>query len=259
MSGSGGAVMKAKVMIDREDGVLRVVMNRPEKKNALDREMYETITAALRSANADADTRAILLGATGGAFCAGNDLDDFRYAVKSPRDFAAFPFVKALVACRKPLVAAVDGDAVGLGATMLLHCDLVYAAPSARFRMPFVDLGFTPEAGSSLLAPMRFGLAKASQFLLLCESFDAEEAARLGLVNALVAAPALQATALDAARRLAEKFPSALLETRRLLRGDQAALERRIDEEAQLFAKALGSPEVRARVEAFFEAKRETR
>jgi len=220
-------LVKDKIIIERDGAVQRIVFNRPDKKNALDREMYLTIIAALNEAEADATLRAVLFAGAGGAFTAGNDLNDF---LKGPRP-------------------------VGVGTTMLFHCDLVYATPDARFKMPFVDLGLVPEAGVSLLAPRLFGQAKAAQYLLLCESFGAAEALRLNLVNAVTEDPL--AEALDAARRLSQKPTEAVASSRRLLRGDPAPLLERIDEEARLFAEALATPALRARLEAFFAGRRE--
>ena len=167
--------MNAKVIVERDGAVQRIVFNRPDKKNALDREMYLAIIAALREAEADATLRAVLFAGAGGVFTAGNDLNDFIEGPRAGEEFPALTFVKTLAAFSKPMVAAVAGDAVGVGTTMLFHCDLVYAAPSAYFKMPFVDLGLVPEAGVSLLAPRLVGQAKAAQYLLLCESFDARE------------------------------------------------------------------------------------
>jgi enoyl-CoA hydratase/carnithine racemase len=243
--------MTPKVIVRREDAVLRVVMNRPEKKNALDSEMYEAMIGALTQADADASLKAILIQGAGDAFTAGNDLDDFR-RLPLNEDFPALRFVRALASCDTPIVAAVHGDAVGVGTTLVFHCDLAYTAPNTRFKMPFVDLGLVPEAASSLLVPERVGLAKASQYLLLCESFDAEEAWRLGVVNAVVPEGDLDGVALDAACRLAQKPADALKSARRLLRGDRASVLACIEEEGALFAKALASPSVRARLEAFF-------
>lgn len=247
--------MDAKVMVSREGAVLRLVLNRPEKKNALDRDMYEALIAALAQARSDEGVRVVLMEGAGGDFTAGNDLEDFRHFLDDPGDFPAMRFVRALASFPKPLVAAVAGVAVGVGATLLFHCDLVYAAPSARFKMPFVDLGLVPEAGASLLAPRRFGLARASQYLLLCESFGADEALAIGLVNALAPEEELAGLALDAARRLAQKPAEALAATRRLLRGEPDEVLARIEAEANLFAQLLEAPEARARLEAFFAAK----
>ncbi len=248
--------MDAKIIIERDGAVLRIMFNRPEKKNALDRDMYLAAIAALHEAAQDATVGVALFAGAGGAFTAGNDLADFRPPFDPAEEFPALSFVRTLAEFPKPLVAAVEGEAVGVGTTMLFHCDLVYAAPSARFKMPFIDLGLVPEAGSSLLAPQLFGHAKAAQFLLLGEAFDAREALRLNLVNDLVPPERLLATAGDAARRLAQKPREALLATRRLMRGDVAAVRQRIDEEARLFAKSLSSPELRARLEAFFAGRR---
>jgi enoyl-CoA hydratase/carnithine racemase len=244
----------AKIIVARDGAVMRIVFNRPDKKNALDREMYLTIIAALSDAEADADVRAVLFAGAGGAFTAGNDLNDFHAGPRPGEEFPALRFVRALAGFTKPLVAAVAGDAVGVGTTMLFHCDLVYAAPNARFKMPFVDLGLVPEAGVSLLAPRLFGHAKAAQYLLLCESFDAQEALRLNLVNAVTDDPL--AAASDAARRLSQKAAEAVAASRRLLRGDPALLRERIDEEGRLFGEALATPATRARLEAFFAGRR---
>lgn len=248
--------MSEKLIVSREGSVLHARLNRPDKKNALDRDMYEALIAALAAASRDDGVRALLVGGAGGVFTAGNDLKDFQEFAGPPEEFPALRFVKALAAFEKPLVAAVEGDAVGVGTTMLFHCDLVYAAPTARFKMPFVDLGLPPEAAASLLVPRRFGAAKAAQYLLLCESFDAGEALRLNLVNAVVAPDALAETAHGAARRLAEKPRKAVLAARRLMRGDPAEILARIEEEGALFARALASPEARARFAAFFAGRR---
>lgn len=247
--------MREKIVVTREGAILRVVLNRPDKKNALDREMYEALIEALAQADADSSLRVVFIKGAGDAFTAGNDLNDFREALGATEEFPALRFVRALASCETPIVAAVHGDAVGVGATMLFHCDLVYAAHNARFKTPFVDLGLPPEAACSLLAPQRIGLAKASQYLLLCESFDAHEAHRLGIVNAVTQQDDLERVALDAARRLAQKPQEAVAATRRLLRGDRAQILARIDEEGAIFANALASPEVRARLDAFFAAK----
>ena len=230
--------------------VLRVTLARPEKKNALTADMYEAFIAAIVHAEKEA-IGALLIEGSGGVFTAGNDIGDFLAHSDDFQNAPALRFIRALAVCDTPIVAAIEGDAIGVGTTMLLHCDLVYAAPSARFRMPFVDLGLVPEAAASLLFPQRIGLAKASEFLLLGDSFDAETAARLGIVNALVPAHELAATALRQAQRLAEKPRAALRATRRLLRGDRADVLARIEAEAAAFAKALRSEEARKAMTAF--------
>ena len=157
----------------------------------------------------------------------------------------------AVAACQTPLVAAIDGAAVGVGTTMLLHCDLAYATPAARFRMPFIDLGVVPEAAATLLLPRRVGMARASELLLLCEPFDARKALEMGLVNAVVEPGDLERIALEKAQALAAKPRNALRNARKLLRGDAAEITERIDGEARLFAQALRSPEAFAAMTAF--------
>ena len=250
--------MSEKIIVSRDLGVLRLLMNRPEKKNALDREMYRALIVALDEADRDETVHAVVFAGAGGNFTAGNDLADFRDFAPG-RDiapgaeiFPALTFIRAAAAFEKPLVAAVTGDAVGVGTTLLFHCDLVYASSEARFTMPFIDLALPPEGGASLLVPQRFGMAKASQYLLLGESFDGAEALRLGLVNALAPSEGVLDLAMDAARRLAAKPSQALFAARRLMRGDPNDILSRIDAEAALFAKALTSPEARKRFAAFF-------
>ncbi|NUJ80783.1 enoyl-CoA hydratase/isomerase family protein [Methylocystis sp. FS] len=250
--------MSEKIIVSRDHGVLRLLMNRPEKKNALDRKMYRALIVALEAAARDETVRAVVFAGAGGNFTAGNDLADFRdFApgrdiAPSAEIFPALTFIRAAAAFEKPLVAAVTGDAVGVGTTLLFHCDLVYASSGARFTMPFIDLALPPEGGASLLVPQRFGMAKASQYLLLGESFDGAEALRLGLVNALAPPEEVLDLAMDAARRLAAKPSQALFAARRLMRGEPNDILSRIDTEAALFAKALTSPEARERFAAFF-------
>ncbi|WP_036309143.1 MULTISPECIES: enoyl-CoA hydratase-related protein [unclassified Methylosinus] len=240
------------ILVRRDGPLLRIVIDRPAKRNAIDKPMYEAMISAFAKADADEEIRAIVLSGAGGDFTAGNDLEDFRRPLDNPQDFPALRFVRALATLQTPLVAAVAGDAIGVGVTMLFHCDLVYASHGARFKMPFVDLGVIPEAASTLLVPQRIGLVKATEFLLLCDSFGASEALRLGIVNAVAGFDEVEEMALDAARRLAAKPRAALAATRRLLRGDTAAVAARIEEEAALFAAALTMRETRARLEAFF-------
>jgi enoyl-CoA hydratase/carnithine racemase len=233
------------------DGVVEIHIDRPDKKNALTAAMYRAMTAALADASDRAEIGAVLFAGKGGAFCAGNDLKDFTQGPQGGE--AAFEFIRAIAAFEKPLVAAVQGLAVGVGTTMLFHCDLVYAAPDARFIMPFVNLGIVPEAGSSLLAPATMGYAKAAAMLLLGDPMDAETADRAGLVSAIVAADGLLDHARAKAAALMAKPPQALAATRRLMKGDPAALRARIDEEARLFEEMLASPEAQEAFAAFFE------
>ncbi|HXW72536.1 MAG TPA: enoyl-CoA hydratase-related protein [Methylocella sp.] len=243
------------IQVRREGPVLCIIFDRPEKKNALSRDMYLAAVAALQQAESDPEIGAVLFAGSGGVFSAGNDLADFLAApeeLSEPGAFPAFTFIRALASCTTPLVAAIEGIAIGIGATLMLHCDLVYATKGTLFKLPFVDLGLVPEAASSLLLPRRIGMAKASEFLLLGEAFDADEAFRLGLVNRLVPADQLLEFSLEKAKQLAAKPHAALSTTRRLLRGDAREILARIDEEAALFARALRSEEAAAAFSAFF-------
>ena len=245
--------MDEHIKAERDGAVVCVTLTRAEKKNALTNAMYDRLIEEFARAERDETIGAIVLRGQDGVFTAGNDLKDFLAAAANPSSFSAGRFVHALANFDKPLVAAIEGAAVGIGCTLCFHCDLVYAAPSARFQMPFVNLGLVAEAGSSLLAPLRFGRAKASEFLLLGETFDAAEAWRLGLVNAVVEADSLYSHASARAKALAAKPRGALLATRGLMRGDTAALNARIDEELKLFAQALTSPEARNAISAFLQ------
>jgi enoyl-CoA hydratase/carnithine racemase len=244
-------VSESIAIIEDIAGVIEIHIDRPDKKNALTVPMYHAMTAALADASARADIAVVLFTANGDAFCAGNDLKDFMAGPEGGA--AAFAFIRAIAAFDKPIVAAVQGLAVGVGTTMLFHCDLIYAAPDARFIMPFVNLGLVPEAGSSLLAPATLGHAKAAAMLMLGEPMDAEAADRAGLVTAVVPADGLLAHARAKARILVAKPPQALATTRRLMKGDPAALTARIEEEAGLFRDTLRSAEAQEAFAAFFE------
>lgn len=243
--------MSESITCTEKDGVLEIRIDRPDKKNALTAAMYRAMTAALAEASARSDIGAILFTASGDAFCAGNDLADFMTGPEGAA--AALKFITAAAFFDKPLVAAVQGLAVGVGTTMLFHCDLVYAAPDARFIMPFVGLGLVPEAGSSLLAPALMGHTKAAAMLLLGEPMDAAGADQYGLVTAIVPADILQDHARAKAAALMRQPPQALRATRLLMKGDPAILRQRIEDEAALFRDRLQSPEAHEAFAAFFE------
>lgn len=243
----------ANVVIERDGRVLVITFDRPEKKNALTGAMYETATEALHAADGDETVGAVVFRGAGGAFTAGNDLADFLAASETVAELPAFAFIKALALCETPMIAAVEGVAVGIGATLLLHCDLVYMTAGTMLRMPFVDLGLVPEAASSLLLPRRIGLAKASELLLLGEWVGADEALRLGLANEIIAAGKLRAYAVAQAGRLAAKPRAALTATRRLIRSDRQEVVARIEEEARCFAEALVSDEAKAAFRTFLD------
>lgn len=245
------------VTIAREDGVLVVAMTRPAKKNALTLAMYDAMRAALEESIADAAIGAVLLTGSDGVFTAGNDINDFLSRRGDPSESAGLRFIKTLAAFAKPLVAAVEGLAIGIGTTMLLHCDLVYASPSASLKIPFVDLGLTPEGGSSVLLPRRCGTARASELLLLGETISAERGESFGLVNAVVPSAELRTHALAKAKALAGKPKEALAASRRMLRGDPEELLATMDAEGREFAKRLTMPEARAALLGFTNKRRD--
>jgi enoyl-CoA hydratase/carnithine racemase len=228
-------------------------MSRPEKKNALTHAMYGAMADALTGAAADASVRVILITGTGDAFTSGNDLGDFVESPPTGGESPVFRFLSALSTAEKPVVAAVNGIAVGVGTTMLLHCDLVYAARSAVFSVPFVNLALVPEAASSLLLPRCIGHAKAADLFLLGSRLDALQAEASGLVAAVFDDAALAGEAMQRARALAAKAPSAVRATKALMkRGEEAVAERMRAESAQ-FAVQLRSVELREAINAFAE------
>ena len=233
-----------------EEGIIGITLDRPDKKNALTAAMYRAITAALAEASARDDVACVLLTGEGGAFCAGNDIGDF---LKPGGAEAALAFVRAIGGFDKPIVAAVRGLAIGVGTTMLLHCDLVYAAPGTRFSVPFASIGIVPEAASSLLLPTRMGYAKAAEMLLLGQSIDAAQADRDGLITAVVPADDLEAYALAKGRAFGAMPRRALRETRRLMKGDMSAVDARMLEEAAALRVALEGAEAKEAFTAFLE------
>jgi enoyl-CoA hydratase/carnithine racemase len=246
--------MSSNISFTREAGVATLRLNRPEKKNAITLAMYTALADALIDADRDDAVRAVLICGAGGNFNAGNDLGDFANRPPASADAPSARFLRALAQFKKPLVAAVDGNAIGIGVTLLLHCDLIYASDRAKLRLPFVDLGLVPEAGSSLLLPRLVGHQRAAALLLLCDSLDGAAARELGLVNAVVPAGELEAHALRICQRLAQKAPSALRHTKALLRETQhATVLERIEHEGALFGAQLRSPEAREAITAFFE------
>ncbi|MDR0212215.1 MAG: enoyl-CoA hydratase [Pseudomonas putida] len=222
----------------REDsGVLIITFAREAKKNAITVAMYQDLTQTLQRAASDPEIAVVLFHGSEQAFSAGNDLADFLSQPPDGLDAPVWQFLRTLAAFPKPLVAAVCGVAVGVGTTLLLHCDLVHAGSNARFSLPFVNLGLCPEAGSSLLLPRLFGYQRAAEALLLGEPFDAEAAARAGLVSKVLEPHEVLESALAQARKMASKPLQALIETKRLLKSGDVV--ERIDEEARVFARML--------------------
>ncbi len=241
-----------------DDGAVRVIrMNRPEKKNALTQPMYVSMMAALGEANTSEAIRCVVIAGGPNAFSAGADIAEFLESAQSgglrPKTVA---FLHALARNQKPLVAAVGGLAVGIGTTMLLHCDYVVAATTATFATPFSRLGLIPEAGSSLLAPMRMGHARAFALLAMGRPLSAEAAKDAGIVNEVVDPASVDDVALKAARDIAALPPGAIAVSRRLLRGEVDDVVKRIDTETSLFRERLQSDEARAAFSAFLSRKK---
>ncbi len=234
--------------------IAQITFARPAKKNAFTNEMYEQFAAALAEAEQDPDVRVIVLTGTGNAFTAGNDLSDFMHNPPSSGDSPVWRVIRGLAFAEKPVVAAVEGVAVGIGTTMLMHCDLVYAAKNARFVLPFVDLALTPEAGSSLLLPQLAGLQKASEIFLLENKFDVAKAESIGLVTVVSAPGEALLDARNAANKLTAKPPAAVRAAKRLLREPiRRQLESVLQDEGATFVTCLGSPEANEAFSAFFE------
>jgi len=242
-----------------DQGPIRIVrMNRPDKKNALTSSMYAAMADALEQANRDAAIRCMVIAGLPGAFSAGNDLVEFSEAATSGAGLGSsvVRFLHALTRSERPLVAAVQGLAVGVGTTMLLHCDHVVAGSDARFTTPFVSLGLVPEAASSLLAPRLMGHRRAFELLVMGRPLDAAAALACGLVNAVVLPHDVEAEAMKAAHHIAALPAEAVAASRRLMRGSPDEVAARIDEEVQLFKERLQSAEAQAAFKAFLNRKR---
>ncbi|MFM9974089.1 MAG: crotonase/enoyl-CoA hydratase family protein [Beijerinckiaceae bacterium] len=244
--------MSQHIELIRRDGVLSIRMNRPDKKNALTSAMYAAMAEAVASADSDSSVGVTLFLGLPGAFSAGNDLKDFAaFASQGNLGQEVLSFLRALTIAEKPLVAAVDGVAVGVGTTMLLHCDHVLVSERAKLSTPFVNLALVPEAASSLLAPRIMGHARAFEMLVMGRPFGPEQAVAAGIANAVVASDALEATAFAAAAEIAAKPREAVRLSRRLIKGSPDEILARIDEEALLFAERLRSAEAQKAFMAF--------
>ena len=244
------------VIVSQTGAVLEILFNRPEKKNALTRAMYQAVEAAFKLADADPKIRAVLLSGVGDTFTSGNDIKDFQSRASTDEPTHASSFLAALTSLATPLVAAVNGAAIGVGTTMLAHADLVVAARSARFVMPFTSLGLVPEAASSLLFPRLVGHQRASALLLLGEPLDAEAARDWGFVNQVVDAADLMGTAPNFAERLAALPPEAVRQTKNLIKNGKQDVPGRIEQELALFSKQLRSPEAAEAFAAFVEKRK---
>ncbi|SSB96807.1 Enoyl-CoA hydratase/carnithine racemase [Pseudomonas sp. 43mfcvi1.1] len=245
--------MTETLLLDRERGLLTVRLNRPGKKNALTRAMYSQLAQALATADTDPQIRAVLLTGSSDCFTAGNDIIDFLEQPPNDLDNPVFQFMLSLLDCRKPVIAAVAGPAVGIGTTLLLHCDLVYVSRDARLRMPFVNLGLCPEFGSSLILPRLLGQARAAQLLLLGEGFSGEQAVAWGIATeALDSGEAALAKAREVALRFESLPPDAVRISKQLMKAsDREQLCKVIEEEGKLFTQRLRSPEAVAALSGF--------
>ncbi len=243
------AQTSSNVYTELHDHVLHIVMNRPEKKNALTFEMYSALTDAILHADKDPVVRVMLITGAGGYFTSGNDLKDLLQSPPRDENSPVFKFMRTLSRAEKPIVAAVHGLAMGIGTTMLLRCDLVYAGKNTRFLLPFVNLGLCPEAGSSYLLPLLAGYHRAAELFLLAEPFGAEKAREIGLVNEICDDSAVVAYASAQAQKLAAKPQTSVVLTKAMLRRANARIvEATISDEASLLIQRLSSPEA---VEAF--------
>ena len=240
------------ILIDHSDGVMTVTFNRPDKKNAFTSAMYAACADALEQAAADPAVRVMVFQGQINVFCAGNDIADFLDHPPTTPEAPVFRMLRNLADFPKPLLAAVCGPAVGIGTTMLFHCDLVVAGDNAAFSMPFVNLGVAPEAGASLLVPQMMGYHRAAEALLLGEPFMAEAAQEVGLVNRIVPPPVAHVAVLALAHKLAAKPQEALLQTKRLLkRSFSAQVREQMDEEVRVFAQLLAQPAAQNAFNAF--------
>lgn len=245
------------VRITTADGVYQIQINRPDKKNALTAEMYSAMADGLVEAEADPKVRVILIHGSQGNFTAGNDLNDFLRNPPAAENSPVFRFINGFANLQKPFVAAVEGIAIGVGTTMLLHCDLVYAGTGARFCVPFANLGLTPEAGSSLLLAQRIGHVRAAEMLMLGEQFDAEFALASGLVNAVIPDGQVIEHALARCQKLAAQPAASIRLTKDLMVRNQRPLVREImARESLIFGQQLGSPEAKEAFSAFLEKRR---
>ena len=247
----------SEILIHQEAGVLTLTFNRVERKNSINVAMYDTLATEIERAATDADVRTVLVQGHETVFSAGNDLDDFLRNKPAGMDSPVFRFLRGIATLPKPLLAAVCGPAVGVGTTLLLHCDLVYAGDNAAFSLPFVNLGLCPEAASSLLLPQMLGYHRAAEALLLGEPFMAEAALEVGLVNRVVPPTECNRYAREQALKLAAKPLSSLITTKQLMKGagQQAVLERMAEEGAH-FGRMLGEPAAREAMTAFMEKRK---
>ncbi len=245
------------ILTSKANGIFTITFNRPNKKNAITAAMYQTMADALKEAEKDTEVRVILFTGKPEIFTAGNDLEDFMKNPPQKRNSPVYQFMQKLSRATKPVVAAVSGPAVGIGTTLLLHCDFVYAADNAQFSMPFAKLGLCPEFSSSMLLPQIAGYQRAAEKLMLGETFSAHEACAMGLVNKVLPTAEVFAFAQTQAAKLAALPTSSLKATKHLMKGKElAAIKSKMEEEGRLFTKMLVSKEAKEAFTAFFEKRK---
>jgi enoyl-CoA hydratase/carnithine racemase len=241
------------IVTERSGNILSIQLNRPAKKNAMTSSMYITMAELLNAAAKDDQIHVVLWHAAGNSFSAGNDIEDFMKNPPGPGESPQAQLINALINCEKPLIAAVQGAAIGGGTTMLAHCDFVYAGESAKFQLPFVNLALVPEFGSSYLLPLRFGYTRAAELVLLAGPFNAARAAELGLVTRVVPDQSLLVTATETARTLAAKPTAAVQASKRLMKSPlREKLEQAVKLENEVFAERVRSDEAKQAFTAFF-------
>jgi len=250
--------MSDHVRVEQQGEILAITLARPDRRNAITVAMYAALADAIEGAAANPEVRVVTLRGEGQDFAAGNDLADFLDAApRLDEEIPVWRLLRVLATCETPIVAAVHGNCVGIGTTILLHCDVVIADDSARFSMPFVDLGLVPEAASSLLFPRLAGRRRAARYLLLGEPFGIDEAAAIGLVSHRAHAGTLEDKLREIVGTLLAKPPEALRQTQRLLRrGARDEILERMKLESSLFAERLASSEVKEAISAFFEKRK---
>lgn len=245
--------MKTNILTKREKSAFCIQICRPEKKNALTQDMYEALSEAIRAGDADDGVRSIILHGVEGCFTSGNDLENFRNGPSSDRVYPHNLYLDALRHAQKPVIAAVNGIALGIGTIMLFHCDFVYATHGTKFSLPFVNLGLSPEGGTSYILPHLVGYQKAAELIMLGEPFDSQTAERIGLVNMVVTKESLLEKAMETADKLAEKSPESIRAAKRLLKlGMMDAVAAAMSRELDLFNEQLASPEAVAAISRFF-------
>ncbi|MCL1066810.1 enoyl-CoA hydratase [Shewanella olleyana] len=241
----------SQIQVKDDQGVRIISFNRPEKRNAFNLKMYQQLTEYLIQGEADNDIRTFMLRGEGNCFTSGNDIADFLASGELNDTHPTVQFLHCLLNLKKPIVAAVSGAAVGIGTTMLLHCDLVYADSSAKFQLPFVNLALVPEAASSLLLPLIVGQQKAAELILLGESFSANTASELNIINRVIEQSELDGFVLAQAKKLAAQPPQSLQASKKLLRYNQSEVKQQMLAELDVFGERLKSDEAKARFQAF--------